>query len=422
MADQSAEQVQRRYFAEAVAERFTGFSEVDYPDWRSAFRALAREASRISWHGPFVVDEFPYMVNSCPSLPSVLQSWLDHDAEDAGLLVAIAGSTQHMMQGLALDSSSPLYGRTVESIALQPMSAGYIGAALSLKDPMDCVRAFTVWGGIPRYWELAQPYGTSIQSAIEELVLDPMGPLHHEPDRLLRGEMPPAVSLRPLLDVIGAGAHRVSEIGGRLGQPATSLARPLARLRELGLVSREQPFGTPEQSGKRSLYRIRDPFFRFWFRVVAPHRATLAIASPSVRTRLWKKAWPGLVSETWESLCRLCVPRFSDGFALFADHGPWGVARRFWRAGQPEWDVVALSLDERTLLLGEAKWHEREATVADVEAAYRELTQKGIPLTQGLRFSQVVHVVFVPKCVPEVKSKRRPYAVVDAEEVLGALG
>ena len=35
VADQSAPPVQRRYLAEAVAERFPGFADVEYPDWRS---------------------------------------------------------------------------------------------------------------------------------------------------------------------------------------------------------------------------------------------------------------------------------------------------------------------------------------------------------------------------------------------------
>ena len=47
-------------------------------------------------------------------------------------------------------------------------------------------------------------------------------------------------------------------------------------LRRLRLVRRETPVTEvrPERS-RRGLYRLADPFLRFWFRYVYPHRSTL---------------------------------------------------------------------------------------------------------------------------------------------------
>src|SRR5450759_3307024 len=52
------------------------------------------------------------------------------------------------------------------------------------------------------------------------------------------------------------GCHRLSEIAGRLGKPATSLTRPLVQLVDLGYVRRETPFGENEKSTRRTLYKI----------------------------------------------------------------------------------------------------------------------------------------------------------------------
>ena len=111
---------------------------------------------------------------------------------------------------------------------MRPLRAGYLRDVFPRASLSDLIRAYAVWGGMPRYWELAESFGVDFAAAVDALVLDPAGPLHDEPDRLLRAEMPPAMALRPLLDVIGNGAHRVSEIAGRLGRPASSLAGPLA--------------------------------------------------------------------------------------------------------------------------------------------------------------------------------------------------
>jgi len=417
VADQSAEAVQRRYFAEAVAERVPGFADVTYPDWRALLRAVSRAAATGGLDCPVILDELPYLVASAPSLPSVLQNWLDHEARAAGLLVIVAGSSQRMMQGLVLDAAAPLYGRAQAAFALEPLPAGYIGQGLKLANPVDAVRAYAVWGGIPRYWELASSYGAALLESVDALVLDPSSALHGEPDRLLLEEQPPAQALRPILDAIGLGAHRLSEIAGRIGQPATSLTRPLGRLVEMGLVHRDQPFGEPEKSGKRALYRIADPFFHFWFRVVAAHRGILAVASKKTRGEIWSRASTAVFSQTWEELCRRAVARLD----VARGQEPWGPATRFWRGNGPEWDVVSASVDNSRLLLGEAKWSPEPVGEEGLRAIYAELTRKGAPALSHAKGLQVVHAVFVPKCEPRAKRGKHPFLVFDAADVLAAL-
>ena len=188
-------------------------------------------------------------------------------------------------------------------------------------------------GGIPRYWELAADCGErKLSDIIDSLILDPMGPLHLEPDRLLLEENPPAQGVRSVLDVIGLGANRLSEIAARLQTPATALARPLSRLIEMEIVTRETPFGESEKSGKRSLYRISDPFFRFWFRVVAPYRAFLLQASPSGWKLHCDKHIRFLLANTWEELCRRSVVRLGDVVDSLMKSGPWRPAQRYWKA------------------------------------------------------------------------------------------
>lgn len=424
VADQSAEPVQRRYLAEAVGQRFEGFADVEYPDWRTFFEALGRRALAVSWRGPLVIDELPYLVAACPSLPSALQRFIDHGARALGLTIAVAGSAQHMMHGLALDASSPLFGRASEAMLLPPLGAGYLMDALGLTDPRDAIRAHSVWGGVPRYWELAEPFGRDLVSAVDALVLDPLGPLHLEPDRILASEIPNAASLRPLLDAIGGGSHRVSEIGGRVGQPATSLSRSLGRLVELGLVLREQPFGASERSSKRTLYKMADPFLRLWFRVVASRRALLATASPQGRRRVFTGLAQGLLAQEFEALCRAAVPRLGTLPRLATLEG-FGPASRFWEPRGAEWDVVSADQDRHRLLLGEVKWRDKDADARFVGGALAALEKKGIPRDLDLAGKEIVRVLFVPRLTsgarPRGGQRRGAAVVVEARDILAAL-
>ena len=390
VADQSASPIQRRYLATAVGERFAGFADVEYPDWRSFLARLSDEADRAEWRGPFVVDELPYLIAADPGVPGVLQNWLDRT--DHRLCVVASGSSLRMMHGAILDAGAPLYGRAVEAFSVRPLKPGYLHEAIPLHRPRDMVSAYALWGGMPRYWELAEPFGADLDTAVDSLVLDPSGPLHGEPDRLLLEEIPPAAALRPLLDTVGAGVHRMSEIAGRLGRPASSLSKPLASLTEMGFVRRETPFGADPKSGKRSLYRIDDPFMRMWFRVVAPYRAILTNAPRETRLQYWYRHRPHLEAHAWEELCRMAVPLLHQADNPLAGLGPFEPAQRYWRGNAPEYDVVARSVDGRRLLVGEAKWPAGTG-VESVSRIGRWTQAMDLP---GATDCEIARVLFVP--------------------------
>ncbi len=390
VADQSAGDVQRRYLAEALARRFPGFADVEYRDWRGLLTRLSTEARAAAWRGPIVFDELPYWIAASPELPSVLQRWIDHEARAAALVVAIAGSSQRMMQGLALGREAPLYGRAREIFEVLPLDVSYVTRAVGRIAARDVVEFYAAWGGVPRYWELAVEIEGDTRAAIHDLVLDPRGPLHREPDRLLMEEVPSALEVRPVMDAIGAGAHRVSEIAGRIGRPATSLSRPLDRLIELGLASREVPFGEAPRTSRKSLYQIADPFTRLWFRTVAPHRAELVSGTRRSRLAVLNRHWDGLVATTWEQLCRDRVPALTH-HSLGAP-GEWKPASRWWSGNAPAWDIVAEDVDGARVLLGEAK-----LTSGKLHALVDTVARRPPPeLPPRYHRHKIVRALFVP--------------------------
>lgn len=392
-ADESAPSVQRHYFAQALDAKFPGFSEVNYPDWDALLRRLTHEAQNKKWTGPLIIDEFPYLVNSAKELPSIFQRWIDHEVKTANLTVILSGSSQTMMQGLVTDYNSPLYGRAHELFKLSALPIGYIGPGLDLEEDYNkMLEAYSIWGGIPKYWELAKPYKENIEKSACELILDPQSSLHNEPNKLLLEEIPSAITLRPLLDAIGMGAHRISEIAGRLNQLSTSLARPISRLQDLDLVKKEIPFGENEKTSKTSLYKIKDPFFRFWFQVVASRKSLLINCTNQVRSAIFRQFLPSLAAQTWEDVCLEIFSHFDP-----LDQGiDWLPAKRFWRGNGPEWDIVTQSIDGQYLFLGEVKWKSTPINEKFILQTIQELKNKGIPSFKFKAPPIVHYCVFTP--------------------------
>jgi AAA+ ATPase superfamily predicted ATPase len=416
MADESSAVLQRRYLATVLARRFAGFRNVLFADWASLFDHLSTQLAAHPWRGPLVIDELPYLALCAPEIGSVLQRFVDQQSRTSNLVLAVAGSSQQMMNGLVIDATAPLFGRARALIHLRPISPAYIGDALKLKTARQQVEIYSLLGGIPQYWDVFGNMAGEAADVIEALALNPDGVLHNEPERLLREETPSAMGLRPLLDAIGLGAHRLSEIAARLSLPASSLARPLQRLQELDLVARETPFGSPEKGGKKALYRISDPFFSWWFRVVAPNRGGFITMSVASRRALLLQEWASMCAEVWEQLCRLALPGILMGLNDSATYLP---AKRYWQGNEPEWDAVCVSFDKKRAVLGEAKWKKRPCSREFVQNEARRLKLRRPPINLAAdRTHQVLFVPEIPKGCPTVLDG---VAIFDAAAVLQAL-
>jgi AAA+ ATPase superfamily predicted ATPase len=409
MADESISSLQRKFFALALQQIFPDFASVEYGDWSSWFTRLAKEALYLGWQGPLIIDELPYLISSSPELPSVLQKFLDHDAKKANLVIALCGSSQQMMQGAVLAASSPLFGRADEIIKLGPISAGYMGEALHMDDARTIVENYAVWGGIPRYWELVKNHHSSLFENIDHLVLDPLGSLYDEPNRLLLEES--SSHLRPILDAIGLGSHRLSEIAARIGQPVTSFTRSMQRLMELDLIEREIPFGEDEHNSKKSLYKINDPFLRFWFKVVSPQRSFLTQAKSLQRQNYLKKTIQPLFSVTWEDLCRSAI------FSLAPGNKDFNPAGRYWHKSEAEWDVLTESIDRQTIFIGEAKWYHKPTTAASIHETIEQLKNKGLPPFIKPHHKHFYYGLFVPEKPKRLQLPPNVF-VYDAKDVL----
>ena len=314
-ADQRETPLQLESLAAELSRRLTDFDKVRYRTWDELLASLYARADRLLH---VCVDEFPYLVQADPALPSILQRYIDRQAGRVAWI--LCGSSQRMMQGMVMDRRAPLYGRAREVLKIEPLSAGWVMHALAL-DATAAVRAYATWGGVPRYWELASEYGDQ-DEALEDLVWNPRGVLHEEPGRLLLDDLRSAVQPYSILSLIGSGCHRPAEISARMAKPLSSLARPLAQLCELGYVRRDVPFGEDPKKTRRALYRLNDPFLRFYFRFVLPYESSLARGITREAVHDWQRDRQGFFGHAGRSSAAHRCHGFRDSTHPMAPRRP----------------------------------------------------------------------------------------------------
>ena len=390
LADRSEGQHQRTLLAKVVAQVFPDFDKLTYPDWESLFRAVNYRTDK---RFTLCLDEFPYLVEQSPELPSVLQKLVDEKQLKYNLV--LCGSSQNMMYGLFLDSTAPLYGRADEIMRLTPIRLPYIQEALDL-DAVSSVEEYAVWGGVPRYWELRENRN-SLSDALWRNILSINGTLYEEPIKLFQDDVKDIVKTSTIMSYIGSGANRLSEIAARCNEPATNLSRPLKKLIDLGFLEKDVPFGIDEKNAKKSLYKIADPFMAFYYQFVVPNRSFIELGRRLPLEQALAAHFPEYVSMHWEKLCRDAVTgNMVNGIV-------YGKAKRWWgpvlnedkKPEQIEIDVMAESLDKKYLLVGECKWTNHE----NGKQLTAELLRKAnlLPFAKNYKILPVLFLKNAPK-------------------------
>jgi len=172
---------------------------------------------------------------------------------------------------------------------------------------------------------------------------------------------------------------------------ATDLSRPLQRLTELDLIARDLPFDA-DARGKKSLYRIADPFLDFWYAFVRPRWSRESFLHTKEDRESFERDYRVHLGGVWERLVRETLKRRP----LPDSDVRWRQVSRWWGSGRDhnpmKLDVVAESEDGKTLLVGEAKLSLGRAEAARCLSTLKEKASQ-LPFAQ--RYENVVERLFV---------------------------
>lgn len=156
-----------------------------------------------------------------------------------------------------------------------------------------------------------------------------------------------------LPQAIGAGAHTLDEIANAALVGKTHLAAYLARLQELHFVERRVPVTVPpgkRASSRMGRYHLADPFFRFYYRFVAPQREEVGYRPGKVLPGIQEQLRAFVGATAFEDLCRTWVEQAGEKLPF----PPERVGSHWSRSVQA--DVVAVNWREKHILIGECKW------------------------------------------------------------------
>lgn len=323
-----------------------------FPDWRSVLEYLRTKAGR----GPLMVvlDEFPYLAEADPSLPSVIQAWWDHEAAASRCKLILSGSYISAMRRLT-EADQPLYGRRTAGLNVRPFTFREAAEFVPAYAPRERMVTYALFGGLPGNLALLDRKATLAENVARHL-LAPTSRLFDDGERILDTFLADAAVHYSILQAVAGGEHTFSKIANRVGRQTSSISRPLAWLEEMDLITKTFPITEGKSPNPKLIrYRIADPYVGFWHRFVLPIRA-MGVADLLTPTEVWHgHVQPGLsdhMGEVFEEACRTWVGLDRGRQLPFR---PVRVGEWWTATSDHQVDVVALG-PERQMLVGECKW------------------------------------------------------------------
>lgn len=319
-----------------------------YSNW-DAFFTYLEEQSGERW--VLAIDEFPYLVHSNAALPSILQAHWDETLKHSKIFLILCGSSISMMEDEILGHKSPLYGRRTSQILLKPMKYYEIRGFLPEKRAKELIRFYAVFGGVPAYLEVINPE-KSVFKNIKSNVLSPRSYLNKDVMFLLREELQQPRIYLAILQSIAHGNTTLADIHNDTGIQTSTLGKYLSVLNDLHITKRETPV-TASRKSRRGIYKIRDNFFRFWFRFLYPNKEYLEIGNITpLLDQVIRPHFHKFVSHSFENICLQYLNKLNKEGKL-----PFSFAKigRWWYKDS-EIDIVALNQKKNTVLFGECKW------------------------------------------------------------------
>lgn len=354
---------------EALSQAIHSYSNPDavdapiYPNLDSALNAiteLARKERLI-----FVIDEYPYLAKADASISSRLQHLIDHVWEKGNLFLILCGSSMSFMENQVLGYESPLYGRRTGQMKIQALTYKEMTAFNPQLTPEQQALVYGITGGIPHYINKLNVQN-NIDEALLENLFNTSSYLYEEPENLLKQELREPAVYNSIITAIAGGASRPNEISTKVGIESAICAKYLKVLLELGILTKTTPI--TEKFGKKTIYRIEDNFFRFWYRFVPQNISAISSGRfPQIYEQAVKKHIPTYMGLVFEKMCRDYLLRYETFYPiLLSEIGEWWGSDAKTKK-EVQIDIVGTSAENDEYIISSCKFKNEKIGVDELE-------------------------------------------------------
>jgi len=328
-----------------------------YRDLQLALEAIQKKAENEKI--VFVIDEYPYFARSYSPISSILQHAIDQKFQHMNIMIILCGSSMSFMEHKVDGYKSPLYGRRTGQLKVLPLDFNTSKSFLPNFDKQEQAVLYGITGGIPKYL-LQVRNNETLDENIKRIFLKPHGLLFEEPGNLLKQELREPAVYNAIINAIATGSSKLNEIVTKIDTESFDSAKCnkyMKTLINLHIVRKELPI-LDKPTSKKSIYRLNDGMFRFWYRFVYPNISQIAFDAGEMVYSYVKDRISDFMGEVFEDICKQYLWQENIAKRLpftFSDCGRWWGNNAILKSEQ-EIDLLAYNKAENKAMFCECKW------------------------------------------------------------------
>ena len=241
--------------------------EEGVPDWSQIFAEAAAVASRGDRPFVLVIDDAHRLAEARSRYVEALTATLSTARERGVPIHVVLIGQEHGLPDP--DRMAPL---TLEALSLGPLPFRSAQNFFPTLSASDRVRAYAVFGGLPRVLESVDR-DVTVETNTRRLLLDPAGTLRDAGSNWLERDLQTPARYNAIMSSLASGEGNWSTVHDGVPDLTSSgqVAPYLTRLEQLGLLRARRSLDAGPRTRARR-YAITDPFLAFWFRFVMPRR------------------------------------------------------------------------------------------------------------------------------------------------------
>lgn len=223
-----------------------------------------------------IFDEFQNFHYFDKAAYSVFQKHFDLEKSNTSLLIILSGSSHTLMEKIFKDHKEPLFGRASDIMNLSYLTLKSQIEFLkdeNLSTALDKIFLFSVFDGVPKYWEsINETKGKSFKARLQN-ILENQDWIWTEGEMLLKEEFgKDYATYYSILSAISKGRRSLSEIDQFAGiKDATIYLQRLSAI--YNLIEKRVPVTDLKRSKTRkNRWYIKDNFLKFWFGIIEPEK------------------------------------------------------------------------------------------------------------------------------------------------------
>lgn len=310
-----------------------------------------------------ILDEFQYIVEADPTLPSRLQRLVDQKLSKTRIKLVLSGSAISFFEKQLLGYKSPLFGRRTRTLKLGQIRIVDAYEFMSNMDTGEALKTYMVLGGTPAYLKVA--YGKRGLRQVLEEILSPGNPLLDEAENLLRQELREPRTYMSILRALAEGKTRPIEIAHVAKIDPRAIHHYIAVLRELEIIDVVRPLG--QKRGAQIVFK--DNYYRFWFTYITRLRSLIEAGYTQKVIDIILREIDSYAAKPFEQVVQQTIPELYSYGVI--ETKPLQVGS--WWKKNLEIDIVIREPGKSATFM-EVKW--KQLTIQEAKTVLEKLEEK----------------------------------------------